>query len=159
MDVMQAAREQGINPRADPDGFKTLVNPGVARSTSTSSRPSATPASSNTSSTSRRFPSATRSSSLQQALGYTQTPLTDDQENQLIALLAQNQPQRAGNGTAGNDHRGRRRPNIYSLMNGGGTARVTNEAIAQAQGILTGRSSAPSSRSRLSSRPSSRCSR
>jgi hypothetical protein len=72
--------------------------------------------------------------SLQQQLSYTQTPLTDDEANQMISLLPQNQPQRAGSGTSGTTNGGDGGPGLMSLLNGGGTAKVTDAAITQASG-------------------------
>jgi len=136
MDVMQAAREQGINPRADPDGFKTLVNQALAQVDQNIQQALGDAAYQQYQQYQQTLPERNTVSSLQQSLAYTQTPLTDEQGNQLISLLAQYQPQRAGNGTAGTGT-GDGGPSIFSLMNGGGTARVTNDALAQAQGILT----------------------
>jgi hypothetical protein len=137
MDVMQAAREQGINPRADPDGFKSLVNQALAQVDQNIQQTLGDAAYQQYQQYQQTLPERNTVNSLEQSLAYSQTPLTDDQQNQLIALLAQNQPQRAGNGTAGTTNGGDGGPSIYSLMNGGGTARVTNDALAQAQGILT----------------------
>jgi hypothetical protein len=137
MDVMQAAREQGLNPRADPDGFKTLVNQAVAQVDQNIQQTLGDAAFQQYQQYQQTLPERNTVNSLQQSLAYTQTPLTDDQENQLIALLAQYQPQRAGNGTAGTSNGADGGPNIFSLMNGGGTARVTNDALSQASGILS----------------------
>jgi hypothetical protein len=137
MDVMQAAREQGLNPRADPDGFKALVNQAVAQVDQNIQQTLGDAAFQQYEQYQQTLPERNTVNSLQQSLAYTQTPLTDDQGNQLIALLAQNQPQRAGNGTAGTNNGGDGGPNIFSLMNGGGTARVTNDALSQASGILS----------------------
>jgi hypothetical protein len=138
MDVLQAAREQGINPRTDPDGFKTLMNQAVAQTDQSIQQAIGDAAFQQYQQYQQTLPERNVVNSLQQQLSYTQTPLTDDQANALISLLQQTQPQRAGNGTAGTgDGAGGPGPGIMALVNGGGNARVTDDAIAQAQGVLS----------------------
>ena len=137
MDVMQAARDQGINPRTDPDGFKTLVNQAISQTDQSIQQTLGDAAFQQYQQYQQTLPERNVVNSLQQSLSYTQTPLTDDQASQLVSLLAQYQPQRAGNGTAGTSNGGDGGPGIFALMNGGGTARVTNDALSQASGILS----------------------
>jgi hypothetical protein len=138
MDVLQAAREQGINPRTDPDGFKTLMSQAVAQTDQSIQQAIGDGAFQQYQQYQQTLPERNVVNSLQQQLSYTQTPLTDDQANALISLLQQNQPQRAGNGTSGTgDGAGGPGPGIMALINGGGNARVTDDAIAQAQGVLS----------------------
>ena len=137
MDVMAAAREQGINPRTDPDGFKSLMSQAVSQADANIQQALGDAAYQQYQQYQQTLPERNVVNSLQQQLSYTQTPLTDDEANQMISLLAQNQPQRAGNGTAGTGNGGDAGPNPMSLMNGGGTARVTNDAISQASGVLS----------------------
>ena len=75
--------------------------------------------------------------SLQQQLSYTQTPLTDDEASQMVSLLQNTQPERTGNGTAGTTNGGTPGPSLMSLLNGGGTAKVTDDTISQASGVLS----------------------
>jgi hypothetical protein len=137
MDVMQAAREQGINPRTDPDGFKTLVGQAVGQVDASIQQTIGDAAFAQYQQYQQELPERNVVNSLQQQLGYSQTPLTDDEANQMIALLAQNQPQRTGNGTAGTGNGGDTGPNPMALINGGGNAKVTDAAIAQASGVLS----------------------
>jgi hypothetical protein len=139
VDVMQAAREQGINPRTDPDGFKTLMNQAIAQTDQSIQQALGDAGFQQYQQYQQTLPERNVVNSLQQSLSYTQTPLTEDQANQVIALLAQNQPQRAGNGTAGITNGGEAAggPGIMSLLNGGGTARVTSDALTQAAGVLS----------------------
>jgi hypothetical protein len=137
MDVMQAAREQGINPRTDPDGFKTLANQAIAQTDASIQQALGDAGFAQYQQYQQTLPERNTVSSLQQALSYSQTPLTDDEANSMIALLQQNQPQRAGNGTSGTNNGGDGGPGIMSLINGGGTAKVTDDALTQAQGVLT----------------------
>ncbi len=137
MDVMQAARDQGINPRTDPDGFKSLVSQAVSQSDANIQQALGDAAYQQYQQYQQTLPERNTVNSLQQQLSYTQTPLTDDEANQMISLLAQNQPQRAGNGTTGTANGGDTGPNPMSLINGGGTAKVTNDAVTQASGVLS----------------------
>jgi hypothetical protein len=137
MDVMQAAREQGISPRSDPDGFKALVNQAVSQSDASIQQALGDGAYQQYQQYQQSLPERNVVNSLQQSLSYTQTPLTDDQANQMIGLLQQTQPQRAGNGTAGTTNGGDGGPGIMALVNGGGTARVTDDSLTQASGVLS----------------------
>jgi hypothetical protein len=137
MDVMQAARDQGISPRSDPDGFKSLVNQAVSQSDASIQQALGDAAFQQYQQYQQSLPERNVVNSLQQSLSYTQTPLTDDEANQMIGLLQQTQPQRAGNGTAGTTNGGDGGPGIMALINGGGTAKVTDDAMTQASGVLS----------------------
>jgi hypothetical protein len=137
MDVMQAAREQGINPREDPDGFKTLVGQAVTQADNAIQQALGDGAYQQYQAYQQTLPERNTVNTLQQQLSYTQTPLTDDQANAMIALLQQDQPQRSGGGTAGTGSGGDSGPSPMSLLNGGGNAKVTNDAVTQASSILT----------------------
>jgi hypothetical protein len=137
MDVMQAAREQGINPREDPDGFKTLVNSALDQVNASIQQSLGDAGYAQYQQYQQQLPERNTVNTLQQQLGYSQTPLTDDQANQMVSLLSQNQPVRTGNGTAGTGSGGDTGPSPFALMNGGGTAKVTDSAIAQAGGVLS----------------------
>ncbi len=138
MDVMQAAREQGINPRTDPDAFKTLTNQAVAQADASIQQALGDAGFATYQQYQQTLPERNTVNSLQQALSYSQTPLTDDEANSMIALLQQNQTQRAGNGTSGTSTGGDAGPGIMSLINGGGTAKINDADLAQAQGVLSG---------------------
>jgi hypothetical protein len=137
MDVMQAATAQGINPRTDPDGFKTLANQAISQADASIQQALGDAAYATYQQYQQSLPERNTVNSLQTALSYSQTPLTDDEANQMIAMLQQNQPQRAGNGTSGTSNGGDGGPGMMALINGGGTAKVTDDALAQAQGILS----------------------
>jgi chorismate mutase len=137
MDVMQAANAQGINPRTDPDGFKTLANQAIAQADASIQQALGDAAYATYQQYQQSLPERNTVNSLQTALSYSQTPLTDDEANQMISLLQQNQPQRAGSGTTGTSNGGDGGPGIMSLINGGGTAKVTDAALTQAQGVLS----------------------
>ncbi|HZZ20889.1 MAG TPA: hypothetical protein VFE25_16055 [Opitutaceae bacterium] len=136
MDTMQAAREQGINPREDPDGFKALMTQAVAQTDQNIQQMLGDAGFQQYQQYQQTLPERNTVNSLQQSLSYTQTPLTDDESNAMVNLLAQTQPARAGNGTAGATT-GTPGPNLMAMMNGGGTAKVTADTIAQASTVLT----------------------
>jgi hypothetical protein len=137
MDVMQAAREQGINPREDPDGFKTLVNQALTQTDAQIEQALGPADYAQYQQYQQTLPERNVVSTLQQQLGYSQTPLSDDQASAMISLLAQNQPVRSGGGTAGTGNGGEGGPGPMALMNGGGNAKVTDATLAQASGILS----------------------
>lgn len=137
MDVLQAARDEGINPRTDPDGFKTLMNQAVSQVDQTIESTLGDAAYQQYQQYQQTLPERNVVNTLQQQLSYSQTPLTDDEANQMISVLAQSQPQHAGNGTSGTSNGGDAGPSPMSLINGGGNARVTNDAITQAQSVLS----------------------
>jgi len=137
MDTLQAAREQGIDPRSDPDGFKTLMSQAVAQTDANIQQALGDAGFQAYQQYQQTLPERNVVNSLQQSLSYTQTPLTDDEANQVISLLSQNQPQRAGNGTAGTSTGGTPGPGVMALINGGGNARVTDDAVTQASTVLS----------------------
>ena len=138
MDVMQAAQAQGMSPRTDPDGMKTLMSQAISQVDANIQQALGDAGYQQYQQFQQTLPERNVVNTLQQSLSYTQTPLTDDEANQMIALLAQNQPQRAGNGTAGTSNGGDSGPGPISLLNGGGNAKVTSDAVTQAQGVLSG---------------------
>ena len=137
MDVMQAAREQGINPRADPTGFQALVNQAISQVDQSIQQALGDAGYQQYQQYQQTLPERNTVNNLQTQLSYTQTPLTEDQANAMIALLAQNQPQRAGSGTAGTDSGGDAGPSPFALMNGGGNAKITDATITQASSVLS----------------------
>jgi hypothetical protein len=136
MDTMQAAREQGINPREDPDGFKALMTQTLAQSDQAIQQALGDAGFQQYQQYQQTLPERNTVNTLQQSLSYTQTPLTDDESNAMINLLAQTQPAKAGNGTAGTTT-GTQGPGIMALVNGGGTAKITADTIAQASTVLS----------------------
>jgi hypothetical protein len=138
MDVMQAAQAQGMSARSDPDGMKTLMTQAISQVDANIQQSLGDAGYQQYQQFQQTLPERNVVNTLQQSLSYTQTPLTDDEANQMIALLAQNQPQRAGSGTAGTSNGGDPGPGPISLLNGGGNAKVTSDAITQAQGVLSG---------------------
>jgi len=138
MDVLQAARAQGLNPRTDPQGFNQLVSQAQAQVDASIQQTLGDGGYQQYQQYQQTLPERNTVNQLAQQLSYTQTPLTDDQASQMVSLLAQAQPQKAGNGTSGTGTAaGDGGMNLFQLMNGGGTAKVTTDALNLAQGVLS----------------------
>jgi hypothetical protein len=138
MDVLQAARAQGLSPRTDPQGFNQLVSQAQSQVDSSIQQVLGDAGFQQYQQYQQTLPERNTVNSLTQQLSYTQTPLTDDQAAQMVSLLAQAQPQKAGNGTTGTGtSAGDGGLNMYQLMNGGGTAKVTTDAVNLAAGVLS----------------------
>jgi hypothetical protein len=135
LDAMNAAREQGINPRTDPDAFNQAITQAQAAVDAQIQSALGDAGFAQYQQYVQTLPERNTVNQLQQALSYTGTPLTDDQASQMINLLQQTSPPRSGNGTAGTGAPG----GIGALLGmGNQTSRVTDETITQAAGILSG---------------------
>lgn len=158
-DVMSAAREQGISPRSDPEGFRKLI--ADAQSDINNSIKSVVGDSGLTQlqNYEQTLPQRNLVNDLQQRLSYSNTPLTPSQADQLVQILATTSPQRGptggGDGTPAGPPPGRSGFGGFGgeigglvagalggggpgggLMGGGGTATVTAAAVTQAQTVL-----------------------
>ena len=161
-DVLSVAREQGINPRENPDAFQKLIadaqneiNRGIKSVIGEQGFAQLT-------TYEQTLPQRNLVNELQQRLSYTNTPLTATQAEQLVHILAANQPPRQSNvspaggtdvlvGAARGGPPPGRGPDVGSLvsgvlgpgmgafvgaMDGARSAAVTPAAIAQAQTVL-----------------------
>ncbi len=151
-DVFSAAREQGINPRTDPAGFAKLVadaqapiNDGIKSLLGDTGYNQLT-------NFDQTMPQRNVVNALQQRLSYSDTPLSSSQADQLVQILASNTPQKTTTtdtggfgGRGGGDLGGMARLG-GGFGGGGGTvaavvganaAPITNEAVNQAQTVLT----------------------
>ena len=135
MDALQAARAQGLDPRTDPAGFKAAVTQAQNAVDQQIQQSLGDAGYAQYQQYQQTLPERNTVTQLQTSLSYTQTPLTSDQVDQMIQVLAQTQPQKASNGTTGTGGGGGM--NIGALMNGGGTSAVTNDTITLAQSVLT----------------------
>ncbi len=133
MDAMQAAREQGINPRTDPDEFKQAIADAQATVDSQIQSQLGPAGYAAYQQYQQTLPQRSVASQLQQSLSYTSSPLSDEQASQLIQVLAQTAPAGSGNGggPAGMPPMG------FGGGGMGGGAAITDQAITQAQGFLT----------------------
>jgi len=136
-DVLAAARAQGVTPQSDPAALKQMIVQAQNQVDTSIQQTLGDAGFQQYQQYQQTLPERNTVNAVAQQLSYTQTPLTDDQTNQLVALLAQTQPQTAGNGTAGTGTSDGGL-NVRQLLAGGGTAPVTNDAITLAAGVLSG---------------------
>jgi hypothetical protein len=133
MDAMAAAREQGISPRSDPVAFNQAISDAQAAVDAQIQSALGDAGFSQYQQYVQTLPDRNTVNQLQQALSYTSTPLTDDQANQMIQLLANTSVQRSGNGTAGTG------AGAMGALFGGGnqSAPISDETITQSSGLLS----------------------
>ena len=142
VDAYQAAREQGINPRQDPAAFRQIVNDAQTAIDQQIQSQLGPTAFSQFENYQKTLPDRNVATSLQQSLSYSSTPLTDDQANALIQILAQSQPQKTngnngGGGGAMMGGGGGPGGAMGMLMGGNQSATITKQAIQAAQGVLS----------------------
>jgi hypothetical protein len=164
-DVMSAARDQGINPRENPEGMRKLIADAQNEINSAIKGVIGEQGFAQLSTYEQTLPQRNLVNDLQQRLSYTNTPLTSTQAEQLVQILAANQPPRQPNaagvanvdvaipapGGRGGPPPGGRGPDLGGMisgilgpaagsfigaMEGGRTAPVTSAAVAQAQTVL-----------------------
>jgi hypothetical protein len=134
MDAIQAAREQGINPRSDPAAFQQAVAQAQATVDSQIQAALGDSGYAQYQQYQATLPQRSTVNQLEQSLSYTATPLTDDQASQLIQILAQASPSSGSSAAQGNP--------MAALFPGGGPmggggARITQQAVTLAQGVLS----------------------
>jgi hypothetical protein len=134
-DALAAAREQGINPRTDPEDFQKLVTDAQAESDASIKATLGDAGYAQYQQYQQTLPQRSVVNQLAQSLSYTSTPLTTDQTEQMVSILAANTPASAsGSGNA-------TRATVAAAFGVGfggaqGNTPITNNAIAQAQGVL-----------------------
>lgn len=135
-DVMAAAREQGINPRSDPDAFHKLltdaensVNDGIKSLLGDDGYQQF-------SNYEQTLPQRGIVDLLQQRLSSANATLNSAQADQLVQILASNSPTKPNN----NLHFGNPMGTVFgqtASLVGPGSAKITPTAVSQASGILT----------------------
>lgn len=105
-DVMAAAREQGINPRTDPESFRKLVADAQNQVTEGIKAVIGDTGLTQLQNYEQTQPQRNLVNDLQQRLSYTNTPLSASQSDQLVQILAANAPSRPAN-AGGGDGMGR----------------------------------------------------
>lgn len=130
MDVFAAAREQGINPRTDPEAFQKLIADAQAEIDASIEAALGEVGYSQYKSYEQAMPQRNTVSQLSQRLSYSATPLSDSQSEQLVTLLATT-------GTTGGGQRGPLAGG-FGGPGSGPTTLITDATIAQAQGVLAG---------------------
>ncbi|MCX6955527.1 MAG: hypothetical protein NTV51_25550 [Verrucomicrobia bacterium] len=134
MDTMRVAREQGLDPRSDPEGFKKLMATTQAETDNAIKAAIGEAAFTEYQQYQATQPQRAVVSQLQQSLSYTSEPLTAAQSEQLVQVLAATATTTAGGGPgAGGGGRGG-----PGSLAGGGTAAITEATVAQAQTVLSG---------------------
>ena len=148
-DVMMAARDQGVDPRSDPEGFRKLVTAAQAEINSQLKSVLGDDGYAQYEQYAQTQPQRATVEQLRQSLSYTSEPLTDTQASQLVQILAANStashsgeprdgappmlpPDGGGRGPGGQGGQGGQ-----GGPPGGGGAPITTETIAQAQTVLT----------------------
>jgi hypothetical protein len=133
---MVAARDQGLDPRTDPEGFRKLVASTQAELDTNLKAVIGDDAFTQYQQYQQTQPQRNVLSQLQQSLSYTEAPLTDAQSTQLMQIIAATSTTPTGGGGPPDGGGGRGGP-----MGGGGgtgpTAVITTETIAQAQTVLS----------------------
>ncbi|PHX85279.1 MAG: hypothetical protein CK538_07675 [Opitutia bacterium] len=156
MDVFTAAREQGIDPRRDPDGFRSLLASTQADIDASIKASVGEEGFKQYKSFEQTMPQRATADQLSQRLSYTATPLTAAQSASMVQILGQTAPQRAAAtpgqtstrpvGVTESAGSGRGGP---TMMIGGGLpggfggggnpgTPITDAAVNLAQGVLSG---------------------
>ncbi|HVU23613.1 MAG TPA: hypothetical protein VHE13_05760 [Opitutus sp.] len=137
MDVMSAAREQGINPRSDPDAFHKLVSDAQAEIDNNIRSVLGDAGFSQYQNYEQTLPERGLVDQLQQRLSYSSTPLTDAQAEQMVQILA---------ATTGSGRTGANGVPVAltafgsraASLAGFGNNQITDTAINQSLGVLAG---------------------
>lgn len=132
-DALAAARAQGINPRTDPEDFQQLITDAQAEADRSIKATLGDASYARYQQYQQTLPQRNVVNQLSQSLSYTNTPLTADQTEQMVSILAANTPA-ATNSTANN-----LRATVTTAFGIGGpgqTSPVTNDAITQAATVL-----------------------
>ena len=156
-DVFAAAREQGINPRSDPEAFRKLIADAQNDVNNNIKAALGDAGFAQLQQFEQTQPQRTLVNDLSQRLSYSDMPLSPAQGEQLVQILAANQPERRNPGVAGTPtgapppggRGGLFGGGIASIggpggfsfsaggdSRGGATAQVTAGAVAQAQSVL-----------------------
>lgn len=128
MDVLAAAREQGVNPRTDPAAFRQMVTDAQNEIDASIKSTLGDAAYAQYQGFEQTQPQRNTVSQLEQRLSYSSTPLTSSQSDQLVSILAANTPASTENNPL--------RAAFGGGPMGGGT-KITDATIAAAQGVLT----------------------
>lgn len=157
MDVMTAAREQGINPRTDPKGFQQLLASTQGEIDASIKAAIGDDAFNKYKNFDQTAPQRGTTDQLSQRLSYSATPLTADQSAAMLKILSQTAPVRTaptGGATitssvtvvaeagAGGGRGGPGGMNFIAGIGGGAmgspSAPITDATINMAQGVLSG---------------------
>ena len=136
MDVFAAAREQGINPREDPEAFHKLVADAQAEVDAGIKAALGDADYAQYQDYEHSMPQRNTVGQLEQRLSYSSTPLSDSQSEALVQILA------STGATTGGGMRGALAGGAAMAIGGGPgmgpNTQITDATIAQAQGVLAG---------------------
>lgn len=150
-DVAQAARDEGVNPRTDPDGFQKLLQDARTSIDDSIKSVIGDGGYSQLTNYDQTMPQRNLVNILQQRLAYSDAPLTSAQSDQLVQILASNAPGGANPGNGNGEWGGRGMGNPAGafglgggrmmLAVGGGagaltSAPITAQAVSQASSVL-----------------------
>jgi hypothetical protein len=127
LDTMRVAREQGLDPRSDPEGFKKLVATTQAETDGAIKAAIGDAAFAQYEQFQATQPQRAVVNQLQQSLSYTNAPLTAAQADQMVQVLAATTTVTAGT----------ERPGGRGGPGGGSAVVITAATVAQAQAVLT----------------------
>lgn len=131
-DVFAAAREQGLNPRTDRDAMRKLVEDAQATVNASIKSLLGDAGYEQLTRFEQTMPQRALVNTLQQQLTYSDSPLSSYQAEQLVNILATNNPP-AGGGQVGRGPGG-----MFSGGNPGRTGtRISNEVVQQASAVLS----------------------
>ena len=134
-DALAAARAQGINPRTDPDDFRKLIASAQTDADNNIKIALGDAGYAQYQQYQQTVPQRNVVNQLAQSLSYTNTPLSDAQNQQMVAILAANTP--ASTNATGNNLRTTVASTFGVGFNGGATTPITNDAITQSQTVLS----------------------
>ena len=132
-DALAAARAQGINPRTDPEDFQKLIASAQADADANIKASLGDTGYAQYQQYQQTLPQRNVVNQLAQSLSYTNTPLTPDQTEQMVSLLAANTP--ASNNSTANNIRATVTAG-FGIGGAGQTSHITNDAITQAATVL-----------------------
>ena len=131
-DVMMASRENGLNPRQNPDEFRALLNQANAESDAAIVAAIGQQKFDEYKTFEATQPQRAAVNQLAKSLSYTSAPLSDTQSAQLVTILAQNKTSTSTGGETRGFGGG-----PGGMTTGGNAVTITDAVIAQAQSFLT----------------------
>lgn len=134
MDVMAAAREQGINPRSNPEAFAKLTKDAQAEIDANIRSTLGETGFSEYQNYEKTIPQRNVVNQLEQRLSYSPTPLTSQQSDQMIAILAATT--KSSSNANGVPAPLTQIGNGLAATFGSGGTRITDATISQAVGVL-----------------------
>ena len=134
-DALAAARAQGINPRTDPEDFQKLIADAQTEADSSIKTTLGDAGYAQYQQYQQTLPQRNVVSQLAQSLSYTSTPLTPDQTEQMVSILAANTPPSTNSNATANNIRATVTTGL-GVAGGGPGSPISNDAITQAQTIL-----------------------